>query len=547
MKYSIFLLLLMFSLTYSKSLAQNTPDHIVYFAVDSYSLSANEQQRLEVFVRTTLSDTTGLRLKFVGHTDADASNEYNATLSQNRVKTVQRSFEKYGIRNPIEATWLGEDQPLNTNGTQEEKRMNRRVEIFLERTTPKDPSTIRDLYKQLEQKKQVHCIDPTRDTVLVFDQGTIVSIPAYAFQNPSRNCVEVRVKEFYKKSDMILENLSTTSNGRLLESEGMIYIEAVANDQQIGLAPGKSLTVLMPTDSLRSDINLFYGQRDEHTDMMNWLQANGDRISGLNPIGAALCTGYSATVDLDPCKRCTFFFCRIQRIGKGFKGIVNQKQHRENKDLRDCQRSYRKGNPISKRTTTPLQDSLRQRQIDECAKLDSLFKAYGVTNRNDLVLAMNKDLLDKYGVKTLEELRDTLNKLKMLEIERGLVEGSGTKSELAYYVFNTAKLGWINMDAFSKLPGERITMKTELKVDEQSDCKAVFKKVKGILPAHANGQNFEFQQVPNNHPILLIGLRYSFGKAYLSMVDTKSNPQAAPFEFKEMTVQEIRDAMSQLD
>ena len=87
------------------------------------------------------------------------------------------------------------------------------------------------------------------------------------------------------------------------------------------------------------------------------------------------------------------------------------------------------------------------------------------------------------GVSTFQELKDTLNAIKLHEIEDKFAVGTVNKDDLKYYMFNSMQLGWINVDAFSKLTGERKRMDTDLEVKPSRDCKAVFMNVRGILSA----------------------------------------------------------------
>ena len=181
--------------------------------------------------------------------------------------------------------------------------------------------------------------------------------------------------------------------------------------------------------------------------------------------------------------------------------------------------------------------------VSPCADLQNLMDQYGVDNINDLILAMNKDLLDKYGVSTMEELRVAMEKEKMEALEKKIEVGAADIADLSYYMFNSSRMRWINVDALSKLPGERKDMLTNLPSDQSTDCKLVFEKVKGIIPAFAHAANFYFGEVPMKNECWIIGMRYGGGKAYLSIELTESKPKYEGFNFKEMSPDQIKEAM----
>ena len=525
--------------------AQRITKHIVYFEVDSYSLSPSEKTSLENFIKSEETNDYIAKVRIQGHTDSDASNDYNQKLSANRVKSVLQLFEATGLSSKIESYWTGEDEPINNNLTEAEKRLNRRVEITIEHWVPdfvEESGSIKELYKLLEQEKQVFCIHPKGDTIIRMDQGTILSFPAYPFGDINVPCVEIRVKEFYKKSDMIMENLSTTSNGRLLESAGMVYIEASIKDSLIELASGKKVLVMMPADTLRDDMQGFNGERDPHTDVINWLANNGADFSQLQlPIGTP-CDQLTFDLPSDNCQRCKFFFCRFKRIDDGFKGVTSSTQHKSNKSFRECQRRIRRSRRI-----TSVTEPLPTQQTLKCYELDSLLQVYGVNNRTELIAAMNKEQMEKYGVKTLEQLVDTLNKIKLKNIESNLLNGIIDQRELQYYMYNTSRLGWINTDAFSKLAGDRIIMQTDLKSDLQTDCKAVFTGVRGVLPANFSTGIYQFYSVPKNNEVWLIAMRFENNQAYLSMEKMKTQEKVKVTPLRKVSIQELKEALKIID
>ncbi len=63
-------------------------------------------------------------------------------------------------------------------------------------------------------------INPAKDTVLRLPKGGIISIPKGSFDKE----LTLEIREAYTLQDMLLAGLVTESNGQLLESGGMIYI-----------------------------------------------------------------------------------------------------------------------------------------------------------------------------------------------------------------------------------------------------------------------------------------------------------------------------------
>lgn len=95
--------------------------------------------------------------------------------------------------------------------------------------------------------------------------GTQVLVPEDAFVHtdgsPVNGEVDVVLTEVVDKPGMILNNLPTNSNGRMLVSGGVISIQALADGKRLKLAAGKSVLVNFPM-GYEEGMELFKGKYD---------------------------------------------------------------------------------------------------------------------------------------------------------------------------------------------------------------------------------------------------------------------------------------------
>ena len=105
--------------------------HTVYFQKDSSSISHVEIEKLVAFIQQ-LPQPMFHPIKVEGHTDQDASFEYNLQLSQQRANRVKERLGTFNFQN-IYSTWLGESEIIYIGTKEEKKGMNRRVTITVER------------------------------------------------------------------------------------------------------------------------------------------------------------------------------------------------------------------------------------------------------------------------------------------------------------------------------------------------------------------------------------------------------------------------------
>ena len=83
-------------------------------------------------IANVLTENSTVKVKIIGHTDADGSDADNLTLSKNRAASVKTSLVKdFGIDAArLETDGKGESQPIDKNTTAEGKANNRRVEFI---------------------------------------------------------------------------------------------------------------------------------------------------------------------------------------------------------------------------------------------------------------------------------------------------------------------------------------------------------------------------------------------------------------------------------
>ncbi|MCP3928939.1 MAG: hypothetical protein GY705_07550, partial [Bacteroidetes bacterium] len=119
-------------------------------------------------------------------------------------------------------------------------------------------------------------IKSNSDTTLFGEQGTRIFIGSETFQYPNgelvSDTIKIQIKEFYKKSDIILAELSTESDGKLLETGGMININAFVKGNKIEIRPDKRIVVHFPRERYNyKKMNLFYAdETSTDTSVTNW-------------------------------------------------------------------------------------------------------------------------------------------------------------------------------------------------------------------------------------------------------------------------------------
>lgn len=107
-----------------------TLDSGVLFDVDKYDLRPEAQETLNQLAKL-LTEAGITTFEIDGHTDSNADDAYNQTLSENRANAVKEYLKAQGVTAEITTQGYGESRPVATNETAEGRQQNRRVEIII--------------------------------------------------------------------------------------------------------------------------------------------------------------------------------------------------------------------------------------------------------------------------------------------------------------------------------------------------------------------------------------------------------------------------------
>lgn len=118
-------------------------------------------------------------------------------------------------------------------------------------------------------------IESKQDNIIEGEKGTIVVCPKGCFKKANGEIVEenvqIELSEAFSLEDMLLSNLTTTSHGKLLETDGMIYFNATANGEQLTINKDNPIHIEIPTTQRKAGMMAYKGIRDEKGNM-NWIE-----------------------------------------------------------------------------------------------------------------------------------------------------------------------------------------------------------------------------------------------------------------------------------
>lgn len=253
------------------SQTQNSNTCTILFEKNSYKITPSYSNKLDSLIKKIKQSNPQEEIGVNGYTDSDADDLFNIKLSENRAKAIKYYFISKGISNTIHTSWKGEEQALNANLSEDEKTKNRRVEIL------RNYAAYNDVFASFNKEYQSYTINPLRDTVLICAGGLQLQFKKGVLKTYNSEPVTIKVQEYYSKADFVLAGLNTQgSNNALLESGGMMNIEAWQLDKKLEVRDGAQVGVVFKGRSQNDNMQLFNGSGPNGS--ISWLASVGTTV-----------------------------------------------------------------------------------------------------------------------------------------------------------------------------------------------------------------------------------------------------------------------------
>jgi len=128
------------------------------------------------------------------------------------------------------------------------------------------PATDNEMYRKTMPETQTFTLQLRNDTSITCKGGTVITLPNKIFVDgngePVTDNVTFKVVEVNTMSDFVNANMQTSAGGQLLQSQGMIYLNAESNGQPLYVDTTKAMDIELPADQATGDFQVFSGSYD---------------------------------------------------------------------------------------------------------------------------------------------------------------------------------------------------------------------------------------------------------------------------------------------
>lgn len=271
---SLYVILTFFASTYC--CGQKQFSDLLFYDVDVHELSESNQNTLDSLVVKFYS-YHDYNIEIIGHADAQGSEVYNKKIAAKRAAAVFQYLSSAGIpKNKIAVNSKGSDDPLDTPKFVKMEGGDRRVEVISHATVFTNVDALLD---QLGPQIQYVTIDNRKDNNITLKDGTDIFVPAHSMvyadgSGDVKELVTILVKESYDVIDFVAEDLHTKTANEILQTGGMIYINAKAGGKQLGVKTGKMLDIVYPEKAVAPDMALYDAIKTDEG--LSWSLSGGE-------------------------------------------------------------------------------------------------------------------------------------------------------------------------------------------------------------------------------------------------------------------------------
>jgi hypothetical protein len=490
-------ILLFLLLAYTKVNAQVREfNSTVLFPNNDYSLS-EEAKFLLNFTQFFVKHRNVIQYSITGHTDNIGKAKDNLVLGQKRAHSIKQYLQNQLPLNNVVLTSKGALQPVNNNSNDSLRQLNRRA--LLQVKVDYTPSiSILNLQKTITPTVQNYCIDNTKDTLLVCNQGTIIYIKANSYETVQCNCISIQVNESNNVLTNLQNNLTTYNDSNVLYSQSMVYVKAFCSGNELKLMPNKDYVIFTPTIDDVKEAKIYDGILDTLNNI-NWVENYKATLTNKKreELNKCLNGAPRSCLVLNSCHNDKLLFTGLYTL---IKSRFEKEGKTKRKAFWSCWKNNRENKKLAKRNTEKNNEDYISRQIkpidDSCSYTPN---------------TICSELAKEYNIDCYANLKTALERSLDSVQQNNKAIKTGMLNKLEYAIFNQNRMGWSNVDwMYSIKPTEMVNIETHLEATQYTEAKIIFKGYNTILRATADSRGrLEFRNMPINQEatILLVDTR----------------------------------------
>ncbi|HET6766299.1 MAG TPA: energy transducer TonB [Chitinophagaceae bacterium] len=384
-----------------------------------------------------------------------------------------------------------------------------------------------------DKASQTFTIDQKNDTTLFCSEGTIIKISKSSLvfeDDDNKEPVEVmiNVREYYKTDDIIFANLSTRAGDSILETGGMIFIEALSGLRKCKLKDGSQFEISFPYETRKENMELFTGS--VKNGKIDWVNERID-FTCYYPVGiSAEFPGGDAKLKQYLEKNIEYPDSLAER-GINARLVVDFEIDSTGKVV----------NTAVRNSPDTLFSAIVQNTFSRMPKWKP-----AVTNGKPVSVRFEQQVNFISGVSegfTYDPLYKSNFEKKVNDTN---INGLQT-AEIRQYLFSSTKLGWINCDRYYNDGKPRTDFYVKTAAYPGADVKIIFHRFNGILQGEKTSLGYVFKGVPVDEKITVLAIAKQKEKNFISLSESSTGSLMGDLNFEQVTMEVLKQRVAQLN
>ena len=420
-------------------------------------------------------------------------------------------------------------------------------------------SEIEQSVKLPSKEFQYFTINSSKEESITGKEGTIITFKANSFDVPKNSLLKIRLKEYYKMSDIAFSNLTTeTKDGKLIETGGMVYVDAKLKNKEVQLKKGEDIALNFPFEKKKEGMKTFNGETQKGNVVWNEAIENRDVVvERFEEVEQEVYTIVEKMPEFKGGQRGLRRFiskslrypAEAREKGIAGKVYVNFTIGKNGK-ARDA-KILRGIHPLLDKAALDLIDDMpnwipgsqRGKDVQVSYNLPVNFglgESIGFAEGEDM---------KNFGDSVVSQLKGDIEKdIEKVEKEgvEGLREQMKVKSDLNYYLLASSNLGWINCDKFIRNNSRRIAFRVKAG-DDQVNVKLIFKSVKGIMAGYHDRGIYRFNKIPLGEKATVLAIKFIDNKPFVCLQDVEVSQSIIDLKFEVLTKEKLAEYVKRID
>jgi len=305
------------------------------------------------------------------------------------------------------------------------------------------------------------------DVKLRLRGGSFIEIEAESFVYEDGTSVEEEINIVTKlantKALAILDELTTLNNGKLLESRGMIYMNAeTKSGRPVKLAEGKSFTINVKTEDYDEGFSAYEAEQNKMTGMTNWLLSENPKVE-------------DKVVNKD----------------------VNLYKYRRMSLKERAEVKRKRKDQIKRWEEMNIPDNIIKKRLKNYRKL--------VRKKEKRIRKRHRKNRGKYHIRRVSRGEPIIRAREYIGNIRWKYKYVKTVYKMnRYYKVNSFTMGWHNIDRLLNQINIQKTRKLFIKARPNANVKIIFTNLFTIIKGIPKDGGYYFEDVPNNTAITIL-------------------------------------------